>query len=241
MAHSTYDRSIRMNDEGYPPEVLEKKLAKGDLHKGTFLNERFHFSHYLQMKILHDLKADPVLEIGPGEGVAAMYMATLGIQYHTMDSYEGCNPTILQSIADLDPAFYAGQYEAVCSFQCLEHMPYDLFAANVKKMAIMSRRYVLISLPFHCAGIKASISLAFGQMKRWERHISFYLPLNRENRKYRKEYMEEFPWAVHYWEIGRKGFPLAAVTRKIESAGLTILRRFHSDNPYHYFFVAEKH
>jgi hypothetical protein len=52
--------------------------------------------------------------------------------------------------------------------------------------------------------------------------------------------MEEFPWAVHYWEIGRRPHLLRSVLKDFGSTGLKIIDTFHSDNPFHYFILAEK-
>ena len=235
-----YDRSIKMYDESHSPQDLELALSKGNLNKGKFLTFAHSNSYYLQMLTINNLNVGSVLEVGPGENFVANYMRSIGIKYETIDITEDQEPTILGKLEDIDTSKYTNRYNLVCAFQMLEHSPYKEFTSNLKKMAIMSNRYVFISLPYACYGLKFSLSFTFGQNKNFRKSFSLYLPLNKKNRRYREEYKKEFSWAVHYWEIGRKGFPLKRIKADIESSGLRIIDTFHSDNPYHYFILTEK-
>jgi hypothetical protein len=229
-----------MFDEPFPPQYLEKVSKNGTLHKGKFLTFNHHYSHYMQMFTIKNLGVESVLEIGPGENFTVNYMRNLGMQYDTMDIIEESNPTISGKLEDLDESQFKCTYDLVCAFQMLEHSPYDYFVPNINKMATIAKKYVFISLPYSCWGAKLSINLIFGQSKKGVSSLSLYFPLNKKNRKYRKEFKEEFPWAVHYWEIGRKGFPLRRIKSDIESVGLRIIKSFHSEFAYHYFILAEK-
>jgi hypothetical protein len=89
-------------------------------------------------------------------------------------------------------------------------------------------------------GFSVNLNLQNGQNKQTTKKWDFYFPTNLPNRKFRDEYMKEFPWAVHYWEIGRKGFKLSKILTAMQSCGLSVMKRFHSPNPYHYFILGEK-
>ena len=105
----------------------------------------------------------------------------------------------------------------------------------------MSKKNVVISLPYSCQGYKRTYNKWKGQNNQiFEKEENHFEATNLPNRKYRKEYMKEFPWAVHYWEIGRQGFPLSKILSDIESTNLTILKKSHSPNPYHYFIIMYK-
>jgi hypothetical protein len=236
----TFDKSIKMYDEPHAPEHLERMMATGSGGRGKFLTAAHQDSYRLQMQELRDLRVSRVLEIGPGEGFVSAYMRTLGIMYDTMDIVQSSFPTILSKLEDVDAKKYAERYDAVCAFQMLEHSPYEKLVPNLLKMAEMSRKYVFISLPYSCIGFKTTLAFSFGQKHRWEKTIGFYLPLNRPNRRYRPEFMQAYPWAVHYWEIGRRGFPWKRVKTDIESTGLEIVKTFHSGNPFHYFVLTQK-
>lgn len=237
---NTYDRKIKCLDEPHPPELLEKLSLEGVLNKGKFLTDAHRDSYFQQMLHIRRLGVESVFEIGPGEGVIASYMRSLGIQYDTMDIVNTSYPTIVSRLEDFDPSGHLARWDLVCAFQMLEHSPYEKFTSNLIKMRSLSKRYVFISLPFLCAGFSLSVNIALGQSLRLKRKFELYFPLLQRNREYRKEYKEEFPWAVHYWEIGRRGFPLSRIRRDIRNAGLSIAHEFRSENPYHYFILAEK-
>ena len=140
-----YDRSIRMYDEPYPPEELDKSVMNGTLQQGRFL--AYYDSYLTQMKTIHQLGVRSVLEIGPGESIVAEYMKSLGLIYETMDIIEDYKPTILSKLEDVDADSYRARYDIVCAFQVLEHSPYERFIDNINKMATMSKKYVFISFP----------------------------------------------------------------------------------------------
>lgn len=235
-----YDRSKKYFDEPHTPELLKQLEREGKLNRGKFLTEAHRDSYFQQMIHIRTLGVGSVLEIGPGEGFIAAYMKGLGITFDTMDIVQEHSPTILGRLEDFNPEPCRGKWEMVCAFQMLEHSPYDNFVPNLKKMAALSSRYVYISLPYSCAGFSLTINIGLGQSLRWKRRLDLFIPLFMRNRKYRKKFMDEFPWAVHYWEIGRRGFPLGRIRRDIRAAGLKSIREFRSENPYHYFILAEK-
>ena len=223
----------------YTEEDLNQ-IRSGGGREGKFLSDAHHYSYYIQMAKVKQLGVGSVLEIGPGDPIVSVYLKSLGVDYSIMDIFEISNPEILSKLEDFDPAGCIEKYDLVCAYQMLEHSPYEFFADNVKKMRVMSKKYVFISLPYSCAGFKISLDIIMGQNRRWKKNMSFYLPGNRRNRRYSQNFTKDFPWAVHYWEIGRKGFPLKRILHDIESAGLNIVEKFHSENPYHYFILAEK-
>ncbi|GBE30037.1 MAG TPA: hypothetical protein ENH10_04520 [Bacteroidetes bacterium] len=235
-----YDRNIKMYDEPHTPVALERQLLAGKLNKGKLITEQHNNSYYLQMKTIKDLKIKHVLEIGPGESFIPKYMKSIGIQYDTLDIVPSTNPTYLSRLEDADPSMIRKRYGAVCAFQVLEHSPYDRFSSNLAKMAALSRNYIVISIPYSCFGFRLSFKTFRGQGKRSKYELSRYFPKNLPNRKYRPEYIKEFPWACHYWELGREGFPLSRIKNDIISQRLRIIDTFHSDNPFHFFIIAQK-
>lgn len=237
----SYDRSIKIFDEAHAPVLLDKMVNEKDINKGKFLSKAHAESYLCQMQTIRNLKnVNRILEIGPGEGFCARNLRELGYEYHTLD-FEGAHePTIKADFQSFDPQTITQKYDITCAFQVLEHFPYDEFKKHINALFEMSNRYVFISLPYSCRGFSINLNFQNGQKVRLTRRIDFYIKTNFPNRKYRPEYMEEFPWAVHYWEIGRKGFNLKKVLADIESCGLKIIKRFHSPNPYHYFVLCQK-
>jgi len=233
-----YDKTVKMYDEAHAPAKLDQLSASGTMNVGAFMTDAHHDSMGLQMRWIRKLGVRRVLEIGPGEGVAAAYLRSLGLAYYTMDVTSASKPDIVGRLEDLDHIELFKKFELVCAFQMLEHSPYDQFTTNLAKMSDMASKYVFISLPYSCVGFRFSLGFSLGQNRHWKKDFSFYLPLNKPNRRYRPEYVRDYPWAVHYWEIGRQGFPWKRVKKDIESTGLRILDTFHSGNPFHFFILA---
>ncbi len=237
----TYDRSIKMFDEPHSPVFLEKLIADKSINKGKFLSKEHSESYLCQMQTirsLHDIQN--ILEVGPGEGFCARNLRELGYQYDTLDFEDAHETTIKADFRSLDPSTIPQRYDLTCAFQVLEHFPYDEFTKHLGSLSELSNKYVFISLPYSCRGFSISLNLHSGQRMGQTRRFDFYIRTNLPNRKVRPEFKEEFPWAVHYWEIGRKGFGLNKVLGDIESCGLKIERRFHSPNPFHYFILCRK-
>lgn len=235
-----YDRTIRMYDEGYPPVVLEERLKDNSLGKGAMLEEFFSYSYLIQMREIYALMPEKALEIGPGEGFVNSYLQHLGVQYDTLD-IKG-DPTYKTTLEEFDPVKFnlENNYDMVCCFQMLEHSPYEEFQNNLKKFQYLSKKYVFISLPYDCAGFKFSFKFHKAQRKDYKFEFSKYWPKSNPNRKYRPEYVKEFPWAVHYWEIGRKGYPAERIRNDIIDCGFKVKKEFLSENPFHYYFLLEK-
>jgi len=233
-----YSSSVKVFDEPHTPYTLRKELKANGVNKNKFIDPNYSDSYLLQIRTIKDLNIKSILEIGPGDGTVGEYLKKLNISYCSIDNSNESKPTILTSLENLDPTPYAKKYECVCAFQMLEHSPYENFVQNIEKMKKMSSKYILISLPYSCFGFNFNLTLHKGQNRKVKTTFSHYFPLNLPNRKYRTMYQKEFPWAVHYWEIGRMGYPLRKVIKDMESAGLNILNRFHSPNPFHYFILA---
>jgi hypothetical protein len=234
-----YDRRIKVWDEPHTPEELER-AAKAGVKKGKLLGDAHGDSFLRQMRTIRRLKVGSVLEIGPGEGTVRDYMRALGLVWDTVDISIESTPTFRSRLEELDADALAGRWELVCAFQMLEHSPYEAFVPNLRKMAVMSRRWVYLSLPYSCRGFRLELSWLSGQNWRGGRALERYWPTNLPNRRYRPEYLAEFPWVAHQWEIGRQGFPLARILADVGRAGLRIVEREHGRNPFHYFILAEK-
>lgn len=235
-----YNRAIKVLDEAHAPESIDNMKRRGNINKGKFSNKNYGLSYLEQIRVMSDLKVSSILEIGPGDMLSSLYFKTLDVTFDTMNIPNSATNSKFQSkLEDFDTSLITEKYELVAAFQMLEHSPYEYFPENILKMSQMSSRYVFLSLPFDCVGF--DFLLTFGRSQKAKRRkFGFWLPSFRPNRRYRDEYMKEFPWAVHYWEIGRKKFPIKRIINDIEGANLKVIRHYHGDYPYHYFILAEK-
>ena len=199
----SYDRSIKIFDEPHAPVALDQMASGKTINKGKFLSPAHADSYLLQMQTIKSLSGvKTILEVGPGEGYAARNLRDVGYRYDTLDFEDAHQPTIKADFRSLDPDTIGQRYDLTCAFQVLEHFPYEDFTRHLGTLSALSKNYVFISLPFSCKGFSLKLNLQSGQQKRYIRQFDFYVPSNLPNRRYREEYMQEFPWAVHFWEIG---------------------------------------
>jgi hypothetical protein len=197
---------------------------------GKFLHPNFSQSYMLQMRTIHSLKCKSVLEIGAGEGFTRRNLKTLGYKYHICDVIDTFEPDYRCSLEDLK---VTEDYEIVCAFQMLEHIPYEDFLRGLKKMSSIASKYVVISVPYNCKGTTVIKKRWSGQFQLVENtKVDRYKSLNLPDRT-------DGPKGGHYWEIGRGGKTVEGVTQDIQRQELRVLKQFHSLVPYHYFFVME--
>ena len=234
----TYDRTIRMYDEPHPPEVLAAHVAQKTINQGKFLSGAHAGSYLRQMQTIHRLPdVQSCFEVGPGEGFVARNLRALGYRYDTLDFEPAHQPTFLGDFKTFDVEPLRKQYDLSGAFQVLEHFPFEHFPHLLRKLAVLSKKYVFISLPFSCEGYRIEITEHQGQHDSFRDNIERFQATGLPNRTYRKEFMEEFPWAVHYWEIGRAGYDLERITDTIRQCGLEVIDQFHGPNPFHYFML----
>lgn len=236
----TYDRSVKLFDEPHAPVELEKQVQHGKINRGKFLSKAHAGSYLVQMQTIHELNIKRCFEVGPGEAFVARNMKALGYTYDTLDFEAAHNPTIVADFAKFDVTPLKSKYDISCAFQVLEHFPFEVFPNLINKLMTVSEKYVFISLPYSCQGVSVHTTTHFGQHNETDEETSRFYPTNLPKRVYRDAYAEEFPWAVHFWEIGRQGFPLERIMKTLVSCGLSVRQSFHAPNPFHYFILCEK-
>lgn len=251
---------IACYDEAGTPQELRKRFKNfAKATKRRFLYEFDMYSFWFQANVLDRLGGKKILEIGPGGSVTKPMMLHLGYTYHTLDAQKTLKPEILANFDKFKPGRQLkAKYDTVCAFQVLEHMPYEHFITNLKKMSYMSRKYVVVSLPRHCKWFRFDMQLPSMNLRGLTRFlpkklhrfldmkfipVGFLLRFNlrARQRRYRKEYMKEFPYAVHHFEIGRGKTTLKRVLADIKKSGLKCNEHFHdTKHPIRYFFICEK-
>jgi len=173
-----------------------KQVNKSHCKFLKYINKKRWICYYYQ--IYEILKRNPktVLEIGPGPKIIKKILEENNIKYYSLDVAEDLNPDFIGDVRtfNLDKKF-----DMVVAFQILEHIPFEDFdkaLSNVKKHA---NDYVLISLPYPNPFIKINIQLyPFFNIDK-----ILKIPFPKE-----KKFDGE-----HYWEIGRKGYPLSKIKK----------------------------
>lgn len=187
------------------------------------VKERF-ISYHRQIELVIGEDPNNVLEVGIGNGFVHRYLRQLGVSVHTVDADSRLAPDTAASVLALP--FEAASFDVVCCFETLEHLPWGDFVPALRELARVASRSVLVSLP----DVTPYLAVSVDRGKDKPRFVRF-----RELPSFRAP-AHVFD-GEHYWEIGKRGYPLARVSREIARAGLRIheISRSH-DHPYHRYF-----
>jgi SAM-dependent methyltransferase len=182
-------------------------------------------SYYHQLDELLKKHPKNVLEVGPGDKVFGSFLKNnTEVSYTSVDIAEDLHPDIVGDITKLP--LENNSYDAVCVFEVLEHLPYEHFEQAVSELHRVSRKHVFISLPHFGPPFKFLLKVPLLPVIK----ISFKIP-----------FMKEHAFnGEHYWEIGKKGYPLERILRDLEKQFVVEKHFIPFENQYHHFFVLEK-
>jgi len=203
-------------------------------HYGAgYLTRDRWLSYVTQVSALADINPGRVAEIGVGPGVVgSMIEATYaGCQYVSVDIDPTLRPKVCASVTALP--FDDGAMDAVFCCQVLEHLPYEMFGSALSELGRIATRRVVISLP--------DVSPFFFLRARGSRR---FLPRLWKGVSLPRPFPERHDFEAHgqhYWEIGKKDFPVGRVLADISRSGLVLKDHFRMvERPYWHFFVLDR-
>jgi ubiquinone/menaquinone biosynthesis C-methylase UbiE len=138
-------------------------------------------------------------------------------------------------IADIrDLPFVDASFDTVIAFEVLEHIPWDQVEKALAELHRVTKRYVIISIPYASAVFELVVNFPLIQriMKKSLVDICFLrLPY----------FFRRIPIAgEHYWEMGRWGY-LKNIVRKLLQDRFKIMQEVRPlMDTIHYFFILEK-
>ncbi|MBU0801455.1 class I SAM-dependent methyltransferase [Patescibacteria group bacterium] len=181
-------------------------------------------SYYWQLKTVIGTKPSAVLEVGVGDKVFGSFITNnTAINYTSIDIAEDLNPDVLGSVTSIP--LESNSYDVVCAFEVLEHLPYDQFELAIAEMVRVARKNVVISLPHFGPNVSFSLKFPLFPLLRFSHKLS--IP-------------KEHVWnGQHYWELGKKGFPVKRVRNAMEKYGKIKTDFVPFNSQYHHFFVLE--
>lgn len=187
-------------------------------------------SYYYQIKFIADCMPEKVLEIGVGNKTLINYLRQHKIDASSCDIDEKLDPDFIGDVKNLP--LENNTFDVVCAFQILEHIPWDEVSAAINELARVSKKNVIISVPYTPVGMEFIFrsSLLYRLIKKWK--ISLFINLSMITR----------PWKFdgsHFWEMGKKNYPRKMV-RKLLNTKFRIIKEQRTELSYQYFFVLEK-
>lgn len=172
---------------------------------------RERFLHYRE-QFIAVLKLNPssVLEIGPGAGLLSSMLKCFCGKVVTVDFAEDLNPDIVADIKSVP--LEDASFDVVCSFQMLEHIPWNEVADAVREMARIAKKYVLFSVPDNNMMRTPVVSIRVTLLNH---SIGYSLT--------RKSHNGVSNPKEHHWEIGVNGASREAIEEIINKTGMTLM------------------
>lgn len=181
-------------------------------------------SYYRQIQEVLSLRPERLLEIGKGSGLVSTVLKSRGLTVTSLDIDPAVKPDVVGSVLALP--FEDKAFDATLCAEVLEHLPFDEFPKALGEIRRVTRRAVVLSLP------------NWG----WTFWLGFKLPLlPRINVFWKLTGLAAHPpGGEHFWEIGKRGYPLRKIRAAIEATGFKIRKTYlKADSPYHRFFLLE--
>ncbi len=184
-------------------------------------------AYYHQLTLIAEANPATVLEVGPGEGVVSREMRASGITVTTADIAPDLQPDVVASVTELPMA--DNSFDAVVACEILEHIRFQDVPKAFSEIARVTKHHAIISVP-HPGNILFSAIIKIPLLKPFS--IRIQVPFFWKTHQFNGE---------HYWELGKRGYPISAFVAAAESAGLMLIKtEKHTDDPAHRFFLFKK-
>ena len=198
------------------------QVDKSNYHFGTYTFEGRFVSYYWQLNEVLAQKPASVLEVGVGDHVLGSFIKNnTNISYTSVDVAEDLHPDVMGSVLKLP--FAEASFDVACAFEVLEHLPFEQFDRALAELARVARTHVVISLPHFGPMVSFSLKIPFLPQMR----TAFKIPFPKTH----------FFNGQHYWEIGKRGYPIFLIRRKLSAYGKIEKDFIPFGSPYHHFFV----
>lgn len=205
----------------YAPQVTKKHYEGSAYRSG----ERW-ISYFHQMALVRAVHPKNILEVGVGEGVVARELRANGFDITTVDIAEDLHPDVVGSVMTLP--FPDNAYDCVLAAEVLEHIRFEDSEKALSEIARVTRKHAVISIPH--PGWVFSFVFKIPLLPKVE--VFFQIPFFWKTHVFNGE---------HYWELGKKGYPVRRFIQTAKDAGLSIVsfEKF-ADDPAHRFFLFSK-
>ena len=192
-------------------------------HYSTYqYNKKQRFiAYWHQIDEIIKSKPKNILEIGIGNGFVTSYLRNFCLDIVSLDFDKDLCPNVAGNVLELP--FSNSSFDVVTCYEVLEHIRFDLFSAALREIFRVCSSRAIISIP-DCERYFRVAQLPFlGEIERLLSIPRFVKPVH------------EFD-GQHFWEIGKRGYPLKKVMAIIEREGFVIDSTYRVfENPHHRF------
>ena len=187
-------------------------------------------SYFNQIHIIKTLDPKSILEIGVGSKFLYRYLKSKNYDITTADYDISLRPDIICDIRN--NSFKSDSFDLVCAFEVLEHIPYEDALLALKELRMVTKKYIVISVPRSCAYF--GFAFVFG-LPIYYKILSFSL---------------RFPFFFidaiygnkqHQWELGRKNYSIRRFINDLKRLQFKVYKKYHVRfHTQHYFIILEK-
>ncbi len=179
-------------------------------------------SYYWQLKEMLALEPSSALEVGVGDRVFGNFIKdNTDVSYTSVDVAEDLHPDTIGSVLNLP--FADKEFDVVCAFEVLEHLPFEQFDRALGELCRVARTHIVISMPHFGPMLSLSLKIPFIPQMR----VAFKIP-------FPKRHVFN---GQHHWEIGKRDYTTSRIRGKLSAHGSIVRDFIPFGNPYHHFFV----
>lgn len=188
-----------------PPAVMpvDRAAWKRELHLSNFTNSYFQYRDVVRCGEVRTL-----LIIGPGQGLDTQIFKWRGFEVTTLDIDDTFGPDVLGSVHDM-ATFADQQFDVVIASHVLEHLAVAYIDQAIAEIARVGR-FALVYLPVAGRHAQLRIRPGFRNLD-WSVVLDFFNYLQRPDGT-----TSRYCNGHHFWEIGRRGFSVREVRRRLE-------------------------
>jgi SAM-dependent methyltransferase len=207
------------------------QVPKSHYYNGYDGIDRF-ISYFYQVDLTKALQPQSILEVGVGNKTVTNYLRQHGLPITTCDLDASLEPDQVADIRALPVE--RESFDAVLAFEVLEHIPWDQVETALTELRRVTRKYVLLSVPYSSAVFELVVHFPLIQRLLKKPFVNVcFLRLPYFFRRIRFD-------GEHYWEMGRKGYSRKSF-RKLLQGRFRIVREVRPIlDSIHLFFVLEK-
>ncbi len=199
-------------------------------NESPFSNLPNYISYYYQINLIPK-KISSILEIGIGNKFVSSQLRKLGKIVTTLDVDRKLKPDIIANVNAI--GLKDRSFDCVICYEVLEHLPLSMFETCLNELRRISRKYLIISLPFSgfAAGLYLKLPLRGGGR-------IFRIPLPFFSRP--EKLVKKFKIA-HYWAIGEGKISRNFTRKRLKGCGFKVMKELSPVlNSHHIFWVLRK-
>lgn len=209
---------------------LNKQVDKSYYFTSKYANLERFISYFYQINEIGKIKdIKKILFIGIGDGLVVDYLRkNPDLNITSFDIASDLNPDVVGDLNVLP--FQKDEFDLIVAYEVLEHLPFDNFSKILSDLSRISKKYVVISIPFRNTNFELIVKFPFIRTLFKRDYFRFLLT-----------FPIRFPGfkvsGQHYWEMDNKKYKVSKIRFLIKEKFNIIAEKKALLNPYRYFFT----